>query len=85
MSIDNLAHSKSYVVTVQAFTVGLGPSAGRVVQPVVISKFWCSCKWTITGSVLLTAVLFYSSLSTSRRGSINTDIFLTSGAVEPSK
>ena len=51
VSIDNLAHSKSYVVTVQAFTVGLGPSARRVVQPVVISKFWCSCKWTITGSV----------------------------------
>ena len=38
VSIDNLTHSKSYVVTVQAFTVGLGPSARRVVQPVAISN-----------------------------------------------
>ena len=52
VSIDNLTNSKSYVVTIQAFTIGLGPSARKVVYPVGISKSWCSCNWTTTtGSV----------------------------------
>ena len=48
VSIDNLTDSKSYVITIQAFTVGLGPSARKVVHPVVISKSWCSCNRTTT-------------------------------------
>ena len=43
VSINNLTHLQFYVVTVQAFTVGLGPSARRVIQVLAISKSWCSC------------------------------------------
>jgi hypothetical protein len=49
VSINNLAHSKSYVVTVQAFTVGLGPPAEAVVQSVAITP---SSPVDVTVSVL---------------------------------